>query len=313
MNGLTTRDFAEATDPFALFGDWFEAAQKSEPNDPNAMALATADADGSPNVRMVLLKSVEFVRICFLQQFRERQGPGAAREYAGGGGLALEIAAAAGPFSRAGDACGRCRGRRIFRQPSLCKAESALGQASNRGHSKAVSRWRPRPPDMPRNLALAKFPGRPIGSATGSPLSISNSGRKARSVCTTVSFSGGNRKGTRGARSASIHEPGQSFRREVRSPAGRGTGVSSSVPFLASVSPSSAEAVCFSPGALDRRLPGAFSLPGGTRRGWRDLGRRRPCANCARKCTVEARIVGFNQPFGIDRTRQRRAKSAIIM
>lgn len=44
------------TDPFPLFDDWFAQAQASEPNDPNAMALATADAAGRPSVRMVLLK-----------------------------------------------------------------------------------------------------------------------------------------------------------------------------------------------------------------------------------------------------------------
>lgn len=44
------------TDPFALFDAWFAEAQASEPNDPNAMALATADAGGRPSNRMVLLK-----------------------------------------------------------------------------------------------------------------------------------------------------------------------------------------------------------------------------------------------------------------
>jgi pyridoxamine 5'-phosphate oxidase len=44
------------TDPFTLFDDWFAEAKASEPNDPNAMALATADADGWSSVRMVLLK-----------------------------------------------------------------------------------------------------------------------------------------------------------------------------------------------------------------------------------------------------------------
>jgi pyridoxamine 5'-phosphate oxidase len=44
------------TDPFALFDEWFAEARKSEPNDPGAVALATADAVGSPSVRMVLLK-----------------------------------------------------------------------------------------------------------------------------------------------------------------------------------------------------------------------------------------------------------------
>ena len=45
-----------ATDPFALFDEWFADARASEPNDPEAMALATADAVGNPSVRMVLLK-----------------------------------------------------------------------------------------------------------------------------------------------------------------------------------------------------------------------------------------------------------------
>ena len=44
------------TDPFALFADWYAQARVSEPNDSNAMALATAGADGQPSVRMVLLK-----------------------------------------------------------------------------------------------------------------------------------------------------------------------------------------------------------------------------------------------------------------
>ena len=46
-----------ASDPFHLFGEWFAEARESEPNDPNAMALATAEAAGQPSVRMVLLKS----------------------------------------------------------------------------------------------------------------------------------------------------------------------------------------------------------------------------------------------------------------
>lgn len=45
------------TDPFARFEQWFAEARQSEPDVPEAMALATADADGTPNVRMVLLKA----------------------------------------------------------------------------------------------------------------------------------------------------------------------------------------------------------------------------------------------------------------
>ncbi|URW75308.1 pyridoxamine 5'-phosphate oxidase [Sphingomonas donggukensis] len=45
-----------ADDPIAIFDAWLADAGRSEPNDPNAMALATVDADGQPSVRMVLLK-----------------------------------------------------------------------------------------------------------------------------------------------------------------------------------------------------------------------------------------------------------------
>jgi len=45
-----------AEDPHVLFDAWYAEARQSEPNDSNAMALATADADGQPSVRMVLLK-----------------------------------------------------------------------------------------------------------------------------------------------------------------------------------------------------------------------------------------------------------------
>lgn len=57
----TDDTLSAAENPFALFQDWFAEAQKSEPNDPNAMALATVDSDGLPNVRMVLLKGVDEV------------------------------------------------------------------------------------------------------------------------------------------------------------------------------------------------------------------------------------------------------------
>ena len=57
--GPPAGDFTAAEDPFALFQAWFADAGKHEPNDPNGMALATADATGLPNVRMVLLKDAD--------------------------------------------------------------------------------------------------------------------------------------------------------------------------------------------------------------------------------------------------------------
>jgi pyridoxine/pyridoxamine 5'-phosphate oxidase len=49
--------FTDRNDPFALFGEWLKEAEASEPNDANAMALATVDEEGLPNVRMVLLRT----------------------------------------------------------------------------------------------------------------------------------------------------------------------------------------------------------------------------------------------------------------
>jgi len=53
---LTSGDFTEENEPFALFQKWLDEATKSEPNDPTGMALSTVDAEGMPNSRMVLLK-----------------------------------------------------------------------------------------------------------------------------------------------------------------------------------------------------------------------------------------------------------------
>jgi pyridoxamine 5'-phosphate oxidase len=56
---LTGGDFTAADEPFRLFAAWYEEAVGREPDVPNAMALATVDADGLPNVRMVLLKGFD--------------------------------------------------------------------------------------------------------------------------------------------------------------------------------------------------------------------------------------------------------------
>ena len=57
--GLTTGDFTEANEPLRLFSRWFAEANRSEPADANAMALATVGPGGLPNVRMVLLKGFD--------------------------------------------------------------------------------------------------------------------------------------------------------------------------------------------------------------------------------------------------------------
>ena len=63
-----------ASDPFRLFDEWYADAQASEPNDPGAMALATADADGRPSVRIVLLKAHGPGGFIFYTNERSRKG-----------------------------------------------------------------------------------------------------------------------------------------------------------------------------------------------------------------------------------------------
>jgi pyridoxamine 5'-phosphate oxidase len=70
----TQADFTETGEPFALFAAWLEEAERSEPNDPNAMALATVDGSGMPNVRMVLLKGCDVRGFVFYTNLESAKG-----------------------------------------------------------------------------------------------------------------------------------------------------------------------------------------------------------------------------------------------
>lgn len=61
-------------DPFAIARAWLAEADASEPNDPNAIALATVDADGMPNARMVLLKGIETGAFVFYTNYESVKG-----------------------------------------------------------------------------------------------------------------------------------------------------------------------------------------------------------------------------------------------
>jgi pyridoxamine 5'-phosphate oxidase len=71
---LRSGDFTEADEPLRLFAAWFEEAKNAEPSDPEAMALATVDADGLPNVRMVLLKGFDERGFVFYSNEDSRKG-----------------------------------------------------------------------------------------------------------------------------------------------------------------------------------------------------------------------------------------------
>lgn len=71
---LTTSDFSGATEPFRLFAEWLKNAEAKEVNDPNAMAVASVDETGLPDVRMVLLKDFDETGFVFYTNFESKKG-----------------------------------------------------------------------------------------------------------------------------------------------------------------------------------------------------------------------------------------------
>jgi pyridoxamine 5'-phosphate oxidase len=71
---LNSGDFSQAEDPLTLFAAWMEEAVRAEPADPNAMALATVDSAGLPDVRMVLLKGFDARGFVFYTNLTSRKG-----------------------------------------------------------------------------------------------------------------------------------------------------------------------------------------------------------------------------------------------
>ena len=71
---LTSGDFTAAEEPLRLFQAWFDEAVKSEPRDPNAMTLATVGEDGTPDLRMVLLKGVDDRGFVFYTNTESQKG-----------------------------------------------------------------------------------------------------------------------------------------------------------------------------------------------------------------------------------------------
>jgi len=73
-NSLTSGDFTESAEPFRLFSEWFNDAVKAEPNDPTAMTLATVEADGMPDARMVLMKGFDEQGFVFYSHIDSAKG-----------------------------------------------------------------------------------------------------------------------------------------------------------------------------------------------------------------------------------------------
>ena len=164
---LRSGDFTEADEPLRLFAAWFEDAKKAEPNDPDAMALATVDADGLPNVRMVLLKGFDERGFVFYSNEGSQKGRELAANAKGRPCFPLEIAAPPGPPARHRGERERRGGRRLFREPPALLPDRRLGE-----QAVGSARKPPRLREGDRRSTRRSSPSGPCrarrsGSATG--------------------------------------------------------------------------------------------------------------------------------------------------
>ena len=189
MKDLGKAEFTEAADPFALFKLWLQEARAAEINDPEAMTLATVDAQGFPDARMVLCKGADARGLVFYTNIESAKGhelacqPRAAalfhwkslRRQARFRGAVSEVTAVESDAYFAS----RPRG-----------SQSAPGRASNRGRL-------PRAPISKRRLRLtnddseaASRLGPTIGAAIASNRWRSSSGAIAPPGCMSAFSSG---------------------------------------------------------------------------------------------------------------------------
>ena len=163
---LTGGDFTLADEPLRLFAAWYEEAVAREPDVPNAMALATVDADGLPNVRMVLMKGFDPQGFVFYTNVESAKG----RELDASHKAALLFHWKS--LNRQVRLRGRSSGSATARptpisRPAPASPRSAPGPASSRRRSRAASPSRRRSRSRPQSTRLERFRDRRTGPATG--------------------------------------------------------------------------------------------------------------------------------------------------
>ncbi len=180
---LTGGDFTEADEPWRLFAAWFAEAKRAEPNNPDAMALATVDADGLPNARMVLLKGFDERGFVFYTNIDSVKG----HELADAPKAALTFYWKS--LQRQVRARGHvepvtaARGRRLFRLAPADGADRRLGeQTIERARKPAGVREGGRAA-IRRSSRSARCRGRRIGRAIAWCRRKSSSGRNGRFGC----------------------------------------------------------------------------------------------------------------------------------
>ena len=168
MNALSSGDFTQADDPFALFALWLAEAAEREANDPDAMTLASVDADGLPDARMVLCKGADERGLVFYTNAESAKGRELAATPKAAALFHWKSLRRQVQFARAGRPAERGRGRRLFRHAG--SRDSRIGawasqQSRPLEFARQARRGGRRLRREIRRSARRRAP--PIGAATG--------------------------------------------------------------------------------------------------------------------------------------------------
>jgi hypothetical protein len=164
-------------DPFVIAQRWLDEAAKTEPNDPSAMALATVDGAGLPDVRMVLLKEIEPQAFVFYTNYESDKGR--QLNLTGKAAFVIHWKSLRRQIRVRGDVS------RIV-PAGRCKVASVLGRRRSRGRSPAARPFWPRWRGRDCGTGSIRR-GRPSGADSASGRCRSSSGQMAPSGCMTVS------------------------------------------------------------------------------------------------------------------------------
>ena len=173
-------------DPLERFQDWFREAEQAGVEVPEAMTLATADCDGVPSARMVLLKGADDEGFVFYSGYVQPQSRRARPESSCGACLLLAAARHAGPGRRAGRAGLRSRIGRLLRNAAARQPAGGVGVAAEPAPGEPRRSSSAATPSSSASTTGGRCRGRHTGAATGYGRTRSSSGSIGRTGCTTA-------------------------------------------------------------------------------------------------------------------------------
>ena len=218
MNALTGRNHRPRSEPFDLFRQWMDEAEKSEINDPNAMCLATVDAKGLPNARMVLLKCFDDAGFVFYTNKESAKGRELAAQAQAAGVLHWKSLRRQFRFRGPVEQVSEAESDAYFASRRARQPHRRLGQPAVAPARKPIRAGKGGRASGRAVQLSGRCRARPIGAATASVRSRSNSGQTSLSACTKDCVIPARGRRATGIARRSIREP---FRAAIIRPSRR--------------------------------------------------------------------------------------------